>query len=211
MLNRLVAQAQQALDAVDPATRASIIAQYVQPYARWALRCAIEDCRARGMSWTQIARVVDRPYPTVMRQVQAGGPVYVHQPAHSRGTQNFDAQTPLRHAATELVHRMTALASTDPASIIVIHLPGRVARLNTAQGVTDDPKPLLEATRAILVGMNQIRQKAAVKPPGGMLPAEQAAWTALRELHLIYRRDRREIETAHRLMSDVGMPPKVSG
>jgi hypothetical protein len=73
MLNRLVAKTQQALDAVDPATRASIIAQYIQPYARWALRWAIEDCRAGGMSWTRIAQVVDQPYTTVRRQMQEGG------------------------------------------------------------------------------------------------------------------------------------------
>jgi hypothetical protein len=102
MLNRLVAEAQRALDALDPAIRADIIAQYVQPYAGWALRWAVEDCRARGMPWTGIAQVLDRPYTTVMRQVQAGGPVYVHQPAHSHGTRNFDAQTPLRRAATGL-------------------------------------------------------------------------------------------------------------
>jgi hypothetical protein len=210
MLNRLVADAQRALDALDPATRVDIIARYVQPYAGWALRWAIEDCRARGMPWTEIARVLDRPYTTVMRQVQAGGPVYVHQPAHSPGTRNFDAQTPLRRAATELGHRMTALTMTYPASITAIHLRDRVARLNAAQGVIDDGEPLLEATRVVLAGMNQIRRQAPVSPPGGMAPAEKAVWTILEELELIYRRDRPEIETAHRVMSDAAMLPKVS-
>jgi hypothetical protein len=162
------------------------------------------------MPWTEIARVLDRPYTTVMRQVHAGGTVYVHQPAHSRGTRNFDAQTPLRRAATELGHRMTGLAMTDPASFTAIHLRDRVARLNTAQGLIDDPEPLLEATRVVLAGMNQIRQ-APVPPPGGMPPAEKAVWTILEELELIYRRDQPEIEMAHRLMSDAGMLPKVSG
>jgi hypothetical protein len=92
---------------------------------------------------------------------------------------------------------------TDPASITASHLRDRVARLNTAQAVIDDLEPLLEATRVVLAGMNQIRQQAPIPPPGGMPPAEKAAWAVLEELELIYRRDRREIETAHRVMSDV--------
>jgi hypothetical protein len=106
---------------------------------------------------------------------------------------------------------MTALEMTDPASVTSIHLGDRVARLNTAQGGIDDPEPLLEATRVVLAGMNQIRQQAPVPPPGGMPPAEKAVWTILEERELIYRRDQREIEMVHRVMSDAGMLPKVSG
>ncbi len=68
MLDRVMAEAQRALDALDPASRADIIARFVQPYSGWALRWAIDDCRAHGMAWTTIAGILDRPYSTVLRQ-----------------------------------------------------------------------------------------------------------------------------------------------
>jgi hypothetical protein len=209
ILTRLLAETQRALDALDAASRADIIARYVQPYSGWALRWAIEDCRAHGMPWTEIAQILDRPYSTVLRQMQAGGPVYAHQPAHSQSTRNFDGQTPLRRGATELAHRMMGLAMSRPDSILTIHLRDRVDRLSTAQTVIDDPEPLLEATRVVLAAMNGIKDK--VQPTAELASEELAVWTILEELDLIYRRDRREIEAAQRVLSQAGMLPDVTG
>src|SRR6266567_6771465 len=143
MLRRLLEEVQRALGTNDPASRADFLAGVIQPYAGWALRWAIEDMRAYGMSWTTIAGIVGRPHPTLLRQYQAGGPIYVHHGAHSQGTRNFDAQTPLRRAATELAQRMTTLAARDPNTSTGLHLRGRVDRLSKAQGVIDDPELLL--------------------------------------------------------------------
>lgn len=208
MLHRLIAEAQRALNALDPGSRADIIAQFVQPYGGWALRWAIEDCRAHGMSWTTIADILDRPYSTVLRQMRAGGPVYAHQPAHSQNTRNFDAQTPMRRAATELAQRMAALVLSYPDSVTSFHLRDRVDRLSTAQGVIDNPAPLLEATKVVLAAANGIKGQL---PPGQAMPTEErAVWNILEELDICYRRDHTEIETAHRVMSRAGMLPSVS-
>jgi hypothetical protein len=201
MLQRVMAEAQQALNDLDPASRARIIAQFVQPYSGWALRWAIEDCRARGMAWTTIADILDRPYSTVLRQMRAGGPVYAHQPAHSPHTRNFDGQTPLRRAATELAQRMGSLVMAYPDSVTSFHLRGRVDHLATAQCVIDNPAPLLEATEVVLAAANGIKGKLRSRE---IMPAEErAVWNILEELDICYQRDRTEIETAHRMMSRV--------
>ena len=201
MLQRVIAEAQQALNDLDPASRARIIARFVQPYSGWALRWAIEDCRVRGMAWTTIADMLDRPYSTVLRQMRAGGPVYAHQPAHSQHTRNFDGQTPLRRAATELAKRMGSLVMAYPDSVASFHLRDRVGQLATAQCVIDNPAPLLEATEAVLAAANGIRGQL---PRRETMPAEErAVWNILDELDICYQRDRMEIETAHRVMSRV--------
>jgi hypothetical protein len=208
MLHRVMAEAQRALNALDPASRADIIARFVQPYGGWALRWAIEDCRAHGMAWTTIAGILDRPYSTVLRQMRAGGPVYAHQPAHSQYTRNFDAQTPLRRAATELAQRMAALVMSCPASVTSFYLRDRVDRLSTAQGIIDNPEPLLEATKVVLAAANGIKGQL---PPGEAMPAEErAVWNILEELDICYQRDHLEIETAHRVMSQAGILPNVT-
>jgi hypothetical protein len=108
----------------------------------------------RGMAWTAIADMLDRPYSTVLRQMRAGGPVYAHQPTHSQHTRNFDGQTPLRRAATELAQRMGSLVMGYPDSVTSLHLGARVDQLATAQCVIDNPAPLLEATEAVLATAN---------------------------------------------------------
>ena len=208
MLHRVMAETQRALNTLDPAGRADIIARFVQPYSGWALRWAIEDCRAHGMAWTTIAGTLDRPYSTVLRQMRAGGPVYAHQPAHSQSTRNFDAQTPLRRAATELAQRMAALVMSCPGSVTSIHLRDRVDRLSTAQAVIDSPAPLLEATKVVLAAANGI--KGQLPPREAMPTEERAVWNILEELGICYRRDHTEIETAHRVMSQAGMLPNVN-
>jgi hypothetical protein len=207
MLRHLLEEVQRALSIQDSAGRADVLATVIQPYAGWALRWAIEDCRLRGMSWASIAAIVGKPYQTIARQMQAGGPVYAHQAAHSDATRNFDGQNPLRRAATELAQRMAALAMRDHETLTNICLREPVLRLSDAQGEVKDPTPLLDATRVI------VDAKAAIV---GKIPArekmsryERDVWETLDELEACYRRDRREIELAHEVMSSADMIPDV--
>jgi hypothetical protein len=203
MLNHLLNEVERTLRIQDPAGRADVLAGVIQPYAGWALRWAIEDCRARGMSWASIAAIVGKPQQTIVRQLQAGGPVYAHQPAHSAGTRNFDAQTPLRRAATELAQRMAGLAMRDPDSVTNFYLRQRVLRLSDAQVEVKSPKPLLEATQIVVATKQEIAGQ--VPPREAMSEWERGVWEVLDELEACYRRDKREIETAYKVMNDAGM------
>ena len=162
-----------------------MLAGVIQPYAGWALRWAIEDCRARGMSWSNIATIVGKPYPTIVRQLQAGGPVYAHQAAHSAGTRNFDAQTPLRRAATELAQRMAGLAMRDPDTLTNIDLRAPVLRLSDAQGTVRNPGPLLDATEIVVEAKNAISGKVSARD--AMSKWERDVWEVLDELVACYR------------------------
>lgn len=207
MLKHLLDEVQRALSTQDAASRADMLAGVIQPYAGWALRWAIEDCRARGMSWANIATIVGKPYPTIVRQLQAGGPVYAHQASHSAGTRNFDAQTPLRRAATELAQRMAGLAMRDPDTLTNIELREPVLRLSDAQGTVKNPAPLLDATEIIVKAKNAISGKVSARD--AMSKWERDVWEVLDELVACYRRDRQEIEIAHEVMSEAGMVPDV--
>ena len=211
MLRRLLAEVQRALRTSDPASRANFLAGVIQPYAGWALRWAIEDCRARGLYWTTIAALVQRPYPTILRQLRAGGPVYAHQPAHSQRTRNFDGQTPLRRAAFSLNQRVAELVmGGDPRSVTAAHLFDPVQRLSAAQGNIDDPDPgpILEATHEVLEAARVIVGK--VRSRDAMSRWERAVWDVLDELEACYERDNREIETAYQVMTKAGMLPHAS-
>lgn len=203
MLRRLLEEVRRALDTQDPASRADFLAGVIQPYAGWALRWAIEDCRARGMSWANIAAIVGKPYPTIVRQLQAGGPVYAHQAAHSSNTRNFDGQTPLRRAATALHYRIADLAMRDPDTITCRALREQVIQLSEAQSNIMNPKPLLEATDAVLKAKHHIAGKVPAR--NVMSEWERAAWDILDELDACYQRDKSEIEIAQKVMSRAGM------
>lgn len=207
MLMRLREEVDRALSTQDPASRADFLAGVIQPYAGWALRWAIEDCRARGLSWVTIAQIVGKPYQTIVRQLQAGGPVYAHQPAHSVATRNFDAQTPLRRAATELAQRMAALAMRDPETVTNLYLRDRVVRLSEAQGNVKDPQPMLKATQVVLATKRDIAGKVPARE--AMSEWERAVWVVLDEFDACYQRDKREIEAAFTVMSQAGMLPDV--
>ena len=75
MLHRVMAETQRALNTLDPAGRADIIARFVQPYSGWALRWAIEDCRAHGMAWTTIAGTWTGRTPQCSARCAPAGPV----------------------------------------------------------------------------------------------------------------------------------------
>jgi hypothetical protein len=188
---------------MDSAGRADVLAGVIQPYAGWALRWAIEDCRDRGMSWASIAAIVGKPQQTIVRQFQAGGPVYAHQAAHSAGTRNFDAQTPLRRAATELAQRMAGLAMRDHESMTNICLREPVLKLSDAQVNVKDPQPLLDAAKIVIDAKDTIAGRVPARDE--MSKWERDVWEVLDELEACYRRDRREIEIAHEVMSSAGM------
>jgi hypothetical protein len=209
MLRHVLEETKRALATQDAIGRVDMLAGVIQPYAGWALRWAIEDARAQGHTWATIAGIVGRPYPTILRQLQAGGPIYARHPAQSPTSGNFDAQTPLRRAATELAQRMAALAMRDPNTVTNIHLRDRILRLSDTQGVINDPVPLLEATRVVLAGANGIRGR--VPSRDAMSEWERGVWDVLDELGACYQRDKREIETAHQVMADAGMLPDVGG
>ena len=203
MLRHLRDEADRALSMQDPSGRADVLATVIQPYAGWALRWAIEDCRTRGMSWASIAAIVGKPYQTIARQIQAGGPVYVHQGAHSDAARNFDGQNPLRRAATELAQRMAGLALRDPGSVTNFYLRERVLKLSDAQGEVNDPAPLLTATAVVLAGKQGIAAK--VPPPDEISKSERDVWETLDELEACYRRDKGAIETEFRVRCDAEM------
>src|SRR5579859_1631666 len=207
MLRHLLEETQRALSMQDAIGRVDVLVGQIQPYAGWALRWAIQDARAQGHAWATIASIVGRPYPTIQRQLQAGGPIYAHHTAQSKNSGNFDAQTPLRRAATELAQRMAALAVRDPATVTNIHLRERVVRLSDAQSIIDDPAPLLEATRVVLAGANGIASQ--VPNRDDMSEWERGVWAMLDELSACYQRDRSEIEIAHEVMSNAGMLPNA--
>jgi len=205
MLRHLLEEVQRALNIQDPAGRADVLATLIQPYTGWALRWAIEDCRLRGMSWASIAAIVGKPYQTIARQMQAGGPIYVHQGAHSDATRNFDGQTPLRRAAANFVQHMTGLAMRDPDTVTNIELRPPMIRLHDGMCVTDIPTPLLEATEGVVRAKNAIA--GAVPPREAMSEYERAVWEVLDELEACYQRDKGEIRMAHEVMSKAGMIP----
>jgi len=196
MLRHLVGEAQRALRIQDPVGRADIISGQIQPYAGWALRWAIEDCRKAGMSWQQIAAMLGRSYPSLLRQFEAGGPVYTARAAHSPDTRNYDGQTPLRRAATALVQHMRGLGMR-PDAFTYAHLYELVDKLASAMTVIDDPAPLLQATRDVVALAERLRQYAQPFKVEG----ERETWDVIDELKACYERDRGQIEAAHQIQA----------
>ena len=208
MLRHLLDEVQRALRMQDPAGRADVLAGVIQPYAGWALRWAIEDCRARGMPWASISAIVGRPYPTIVRRVSTtAARCTCTRPRTPRARGNFDAQTPLRRAATELAQRMAGLAMRDPDSVTNFYLREPVLRLSDAQAKVKDPAPLLDATEVVVDAKNAITGQ--VPACEAMSEWERSVWEVLDELEACCRRDRREIEIAHDIMSSAWMIPDV--
>jgi hypothetical protein len=199
MLRNIIDEAQRALAIQDPIGRADIISGQLQPYAGWALRWAIEDCRATGMTWQVIAGVLGRSYPAILRQFEAGGPVYTARAAQSPDTRNFDGQTPLRRAATALAKQMLGLGMQRPDTFTYAHLHEAVDQLVTAQCVTDDPAPLLQATRDVLALAEVMHLHATAQ--SFEVEAEGVIWEILGELKACYERDRGQIEAAHSIQA----------
>jgi hypothetical protein len=199
MLRHIIDEARRALSIPDPAGRADIISSVLQPYTGWALRWAIEDCRARGLTWQAIAGMLGRSYPALLRQYETGGPVYTVTPAHSPNSGNFDGQTPLRRAAFALRQQIAGLANTRPDCMTYAHLAEASGNLTAALANTDDPAPLLRATYEMLAIAGRIR----IHVPTPMPKLERETWATIDELRACYDRDRTEIETAHQVISQV--------
>jgi hypothetical protein len=199
MLQNIIGEARRALAIQDPIGRADIISGQIQPYAGWALRWAIDDCRAGGMTWQAIAGALGRSYPALLRQFEAGGPVYTARAAQSADTRNYDGQTPLRRAATALAQQMRGLGMHRPDVFTYAHLHEAVDKLATAQCVTDDPGPLLQATRDVLALAELLRPHATAQP--FKAEAEREIWDTLAELKACYERDRGRIEAGHSIQA----------
>jgi hypothetical protein len=199
MLSRIIEEARTVLT-MDSADRVAAIGRILQPYTGWALRWAVEDCRNRGMSWQAIARLLDRSYPAILRQFDAGGPVYAVASAQSPTSGNFDGETPLRRAATRVGQLMAGLGLHQPHSPIRAHLYEPVDTMTTAQTNAEDPAPLLEAVRGVVAMSDRLR---ATVEAGPMTRPEKETWAALGELRACYDRDRPEIEAAHQVQSTV--------
>jgi hypothetical protein len=199
MLQNIIDEASRALAIQDPIGRADVISGQIQPYAGWALRWAIEDCRAAGLTWQTIAGVLGRSYPALLRQFEAGGPVYTARAAQSPDTRNYDGQTPLRRAATALAKQMLGLGMQRPDTFTYTQLHEAVDKLVDAQCVTDDPTPLLQATRDVLALAELLHPHATAQP--FEVEAEGAIWEILDELKACYERDRGQIEAAHSIQT----------
>jgi hypothetical protein len=197
MLQHIIEEATRALKIQDPAGRADVISSQLQPYSGWALRWAVEDCRARGMTWQTIAGMLGRSYPALIRQYEAGGPIYTVTPAQSPTSGNFDAQTPLRRAATAVAQHMVGLGMTESGSPIYAALHELADRLATAQCTIDDPADLLDAARELLAAADEIRSTVRLSKP------ERETWATVEHLRACYERDHAEIETAHEVLSAV--------
>jgi hypothetical protein len=76
----------------DPAKRAQLLAE-AQPQLGWALRSAIEECEAAGLSWADVGQRVGLPRETVYRQYQAGGPVVTVRAAQTKSSPNLVGRT----------------------------------------------------------------------------------------------------------------------
>lgn len=200
MLKHLIAEAKRALQIQDPAGRADVISGVLQPYVGWALRWAIEDCRDRGLSWQAIAGMLGRSYPALLRQYEAGGPMFTVTPAQSPSSGNFDGQTPLRRAAFTLNQQMAGLGVNQRDSMTYVHLHEMVYKATEALRDIENPAPLLRAVYELLGMADRIRLHAT---SGSMSKLERATWGTIDQLKACYERDRHEIETAHQVLSAV--------
>ena len=90
----------------------------------------------------------------------------------------------------------TARAAQSPGT----RPPARgVDKLVTAQCVTDDPAPLLQAAGDVLALADVLRPNATAQP--FTTEAEQEIWGILGELKACYERDRGQIQTAHNIQA----------
>ena len=201
MLQRLIDEAKRALSIQDPAGRAEVISSSLQPYTGWALRWAIEDCRNRGMTWQTIAGMLSRSYPALLRQYEAGGPIYTVSPAQSPSSGNFDGQTPLRRAAKKLGEQMAGLWNVRRDGMTYTHLNEQVETLTNALGNTDDPALMLRAAFEVTAMARQIRLSVTSQR---MSKEERETWNTIDELIACYDRDHKEIEVADQVLSAVG-------
>jgi hypothetical protein len=210
MLKRVIAEALEALQAADGQDRAKIIANQLQVTTGWALRWAVEDLRNSGMSWQAISLLLQRPHQVLLRQMQVKGPLYLHRPAYSENSRNFDGQTPIRRAALQLADRMAGLWWENPESATHRLLWPAVQALSRGQAVAPDPGPMLAAARELIEIADQT-PASAVRLQAELSDAERSVWDAIDELRACYHRDQDEMTIAHHVLTEVALVPARRG
>jgi hypothetical protein len=198
LLRRIAEEAQRAQDLDDPREQAKVIATLIQPYAGWALREAVLDCRDAGAKWSEIASEVGLSQAVLSRQARGIGPVVTIAPSYDRADRNADAQTPLRLAATTVVHSTMALGMAHPDTPTVKHLYIPVMAMAQAQ-TANQAEPLLHTVRQVLHTADQVAK--AHHDLGATTPGEheRAVWAALDELRTAHQRDHGAIRVAAEL------------
>jgi len=201
LLGRIAEEAQRARQLEDPLEQAKALALLVQPYAGWALREAVWDCRGRGMSWGAIGQEIGLSQAVLSRQARANGPVVTIAPYYGLDSRNADGQGPLRLAATSLVQRMTALAATlrDGHGVPVAKLYTAVMAMAHAQ-TTRKAEPLLTTAKEVLRQADALTADSGT--PESATEAERDVWSALDELRTAVQRDQSTIRIADELNND---------
>ncbi|GAA0699078.1 hypothetical protein GCM10010193_62430 [Kitasatospora atroaurantiaca] len=203
LLGRIAEEAQRAQLLEDPSEQAKALALLIQPYAGWALREAVGDCRGRGMSWASIGQEIGLSQAVLSRQARANGPVVTITPYYGLDSRNADGQGPLRLAATSLVHRMTGLALTasDERSPLLAKLYIAVMAMAQAQAALK-AEPLLHTVREVL----RLADEFGTDPAGreAFTETERGVWSALEELKTAFQRDQGTIRGADELGNAVG-------
>jgi hypothetical protein len=196
LLGRIAEEAQRAQALEDPLEQAKVLALLIQPYTGWALRGAVDDCRGADMKWSVVAPEVGLSQAVLSRQVRANGPVVTITPYYGPSSRNADGQTPLRLAATSLVHRTMALAmqSSDERSPLLAGLYIAVMAMAQAQA-TNQAEPVLRTIREVL---RQADEFGAAAATAGSEP-ERAVLGALDELRTAFRRDQATLRVATEL------------
>lgn len=108
--------------------------------------------------------MLGRSCPALLRQYEAGGPMFTVTPAQSPSSGNFDGQTPLRRAAFTLNQQMAGLGVSQRDSMTYVHLCELVYKATEALRDIEDPAPLLRAIYELLGMADRIRLHAASGP-----------------------------------------------
>lgn len=148
LLERIAAEAQRAQD-LDPLEQACALAKLIQPYAGWALREAVIDCRSQGMSWSALAPEVGLSQAVLSRQARANGPVVTIAAYYGSDSRNADGQTPLRAAAVRCHRACQALTTTEPSSVLARDLYIAVLAMTQALGANQSESLLRTADEVV--------------------------------------------------------------
>lgn len=148
LLERIAAEAQRAQD-LDPLEQAHALAKLIQPYAGWALREAVIDCREDGMSWSALAPELGLSQAVLSRQVRANGPVVTIAAYYGMDSRNADGQTPLRAAAVRCQRACEALTVTERSSELAQNLYIAVLAMAQALGA-NQAEPLLRTAGEVV-------------------------------------------------------------
>lgn len=202
LLLHVAAQVERARSSADPVERARIAAS-LQWYSGWALRFAVDECRAAGLSWPAIGEKLGIRQTTVFDQHRAGGPVIIARPHRSPGGRNDvwttiwhrNGQTPLRQVATKLVHNAMSQDPIFQNTATARDLDRPIHAMGHAQTTTNSPEPLLRAVEHLL----QVAAEVAARlgyPEAATSAQERAVWDTLAELAQVYERDKELIHVA---------------